>query len=1157
MEKYGLKPWKVLAANSNLLCHTGEHRKTNDSTIYTYSIDYQNYHQYLFVIFQILKRMRGKNKYLLLLATFVLAFYSNIVRAQTNDLKFDHLTINDGLSGNRIWCIHRDSKDFLWISTDLGLDKYDSYEVKKYRFDEKLQGTISNDVILCIYEDINKNLWFGSRDGLNLYNPIKDNFKVFKNNPNDKNTLNSNRINSIIEDKNGTLWIVTDESCLNKWVPQTQSFIRYPYESKNFGLVPRPSNMAAFDSKGNIWVVSLGHGIFHFETGSGKFVKYDNPSIDFGENCYKSLYIDSEDKIWITTDGYGFISYDPMANKFEQFGSNGDGKGTNKSKVLAILPEDNDHLLLAVDQGGINRFNKVTKKFEYITYDNADDKGLNNNGIWCFHRDREGILWVGTSGGGINYINPKKDKFKLFKHSISPKSLSYSLTGCFYEDHEGLVWIGTDGGGVNVYNPATEDFVVYKNNSKDPFSISGNAIRSISEDKDQNIWIGTWDAGLNRYDRKTGKFHHYLPDKADPSSLSGTSVWNLFIDHNGLLWLAIPGNGINLFDTNKKVVDRFSFNPEDKKSISNNKIWLFYEDYENNMWVCTQNGLNLYDPNTKSFKKFNFPGNSILAFRRDRDGCLWVGSESKGIFYCKPDGTIIKTYNISNGLPSDQIQAIVEDNQNNLWISTGLGISCFDRKSGTFRNYSKEDGLQGDQFFPQSFLKTRKGEIYFGGYNGFNSFYPDKLKDNDFISPVYITDFQIFNKPVNYNVPGSRLQTHITQAKEITLEADQSMYSFSFAAINYTFPAKNQYAYRMEGFEKNWNQINSSRRYVTYTNLDPGNYTFHIKASNNDGVWNEKGISLNITILPPWWKTTWFRLLVLLTIGFGIYSFFSIKMRLNRKKQEELSILVEQRTREITSANTQLVINQTLIESQTNAIQAVNEELTKLNKTKDRMLSIIAHDLRNPFNVVSGFSEILIEEFRELPEETVDQYLKLISNASKNGSTLLGNLLQWSRAQTGNITFEPIRLNLMLLTEEIYSYLEGDAHKKNINIQFKIDPTLNVVADENMLKTILRNLISNAIKFTHLNGSILVKSSLTPDYVEICVNDSGVGVPEEKIPLLFSSDSNISTKGTSQESGSGLGLILCKEFVEKHHGRIWVETKAGTGSQFKFTIPIS
>jgi signal transduction histidine kinase/ligand-binding sensor domain-containing protein len=1052
----------------------------------------------------------------------------SITYAQRIYSRFDHLTVDDGLSSNRIRCIYKDSKNYLWIGTDVGLDKYDSYQVKRYRHTGNIPGSISSDILTCIYEDRGKNLWFGTYDGLNLYSPSRDNFKVFKNSSAAKNSLNSNCITGIVEDKKGNVWVVTDGTCLNKWDPENQSFIRYPFESRKSGLSVRPSRMAAIDSKGNIWIGSLKPGITCFDPETALFTRFNDPSPDFSNYSYKSIYIDNEDKIWIATDGIGFFSYDPVLKKFEHFGMNGEGKGTNLNFILDIIPEDDRFLLLAVDQGGINRFDKVSKTFDYIMYDNTNDEGLNNNGIWCFHRDREGVLWIGTSGGGINYFNPKKERFKLFTHkSNNPRSLSYNFVGNVYEDHEGLIWIGTDGGGVNVYDPKTAGFRIFKHEADNPFSISGNVVRGIAEDKDHDMWIGTWDAGLNRYDRKTGKFIRYAPDVKNPSSISDKTIWNLFIDHNNTLWISIYNIGIDLFDIRKGVIKRFRYNPENTGSLSGNNCWFYFEDQEKKMWICTQNGLDLYDSLTYSFKVFHFPDDDIGAFYKDKSGFIWVGTNTKGLFKCKQDGTILKTYDVTNILPDNRIHAITQDNKGNIWISSNNGISRLNPEIQNIRNYSKEDGLQGDQFYQQSFLKTREGELYFGGYSGMNSFFPDSLKDNDFIPPVYLTDFQIFNKPVVYALPGAQFQTHISEAKEIKLKWDQSVFSFSFAAINYIHPKKNQYSYIMEGFEKEWNFTDASRRYVTYTNLNPGEYTFRVKASNNDGVWNEKGTSLKIIILPPVWKTWWFKTIILIIIIIVIISIYRLRIR----QWNQQKVLLERSVAEKTA------------------------ELNELNVSKDKFFSIIAHDLKNPFNTIIGFSEMMKESIRLNDLATFYEYTEMINTSAKQTLRLLENLLEWANAQRGKLSFTPVLISLSELVKDEFIMVEDMAIGKNIELKSYITDAMTIVADKNMIRTILRNLITNAIKFTQKNGHVFVNAITCNNHVEIAVTDTGIGMPKETMAKLFRIDANLSTRGTEDEKGTGLGLFLCKEFVEKHGGKIWVESEEGKGSTFKFILP--
>jgi signal transduction histidine kinase/ligand-binding sensor domain-containing protein len=1065
----------------------------------------------------------------LLVISFLFSAGVYFTYSQQKYEKFNYLTVDDGLSSNRIRCIYKDSKEYLWIATDVGLDKYDSYQVKKYRQGKNQTGAISSDILTCIYEDRNKNLWFGTYDGLNLYNPSRDNFRVFKNNPAVSSSINSNCITGIVEDKKGRLWIVTNGTCLNLWDPDNQNFIRYKFEDTKQNLSVRPSRMAAVDSKGYIWIGSLSPGITRFDPESGVFTRFDDPSVDFIDYSYKSIFIDNRDKIWIATDGIGFFSYDPATARFEHFGVRGDGKGTNLNFILDIIPEDDRFLLLAVDQGGINRFDKLSKTFEYIVYENSTDNGLNNNGIWCFHKDTQGILWVGTSGGGINYFNPQKDRFKLFTHnSNNPYSLSFNFTGGFYEDHQGMIWIGTDGGGVNVLDPATGKFKIFKHDPANPFSISGNVIRGIAEDKNHDMWIGTWDAGLNRYDRKTGKFFHYMPDKTNPSGISGRTIWNLFIDHNNALWLSIYNVGIDFFDIGKGVTRRFRPDPEKPGSISGNNSWFFFEDYDKKLWICTSNGLDLFDSIANSFKVFHFPDNEIGSVYVDKAGYLWVGSNTRGLFLCNQNGTILKTYDQTNILPNNRIHAITQDNSGGIWFSSNSGISRLNTEIQKVRNYSREDGLQGDQFYQQTFLKTRKGEMYFGGYNGFNSFFPDSLKDNEFIPPVYITDFQIFNKPVVYGGPGAQFQTHISEAKEIRLKWDQSVFSFTFAAINYIHPKKNLYQYIMEGFEKDWNNTDASRRYVTYTNLDPGEYTFRVRASNNDEKWNNTGASLKIIILPPWWSSLWFRLIMIAAVILIFAFVFLARIRNLKVQKVRLEKLVAIKT----------------------------DELNELNSSKDKFFSIIAHDLKNPFNTIIGFSEILKEEIRSGDPERNLEYASLINTSAVQTLRLLENLLDWANSQTGKILFKPEPINLSGLLNEELGMLNDMAARKSIELKSSISDKLLIQADKNMIKTILRNLISNAIKFTHKNGIVEVNAIISDRNAEISVSDNGIGMTKETMARIFRIDASPSTRGTENEKGTGLGLFLCKEFIEKHGGKIFVESESGKGSIFRFTLPL-
>jgi signal transduction histidine kinase/ligand-binding sensor domain-containing protein len=1118
--------------------------------------------------------------FLILIAFWTPNYFSN---AQNKPIIFDHITSLDGLTSNRVQCIHRDGKEYIWIGTDMGLNRYNGQRIAKYLHDDQKGGTISVNNILCITEDRENQLWIGTSGGLNLYDPALDNFTVFKHDAEDSTSISSNYIISGYCDRKGNLWFLAGGNCLNLWNPGKHNFIRYNLREPDNDY-PTIIEAIAEDSKGNLWITGHFSGIYRFNTESKRVQLFSDSKVDFGINTYNSLFIDKQDIIWIASNGNGLYSFNPLTGEVVHFGTQGKGIGTNHNMLRWIEPENDRFLLIGTDQGGINRFDKQRKQFEYITYDENNPDGLNNNGIWTLYIDKEGILWVGTANRGVNYFNPKKDKFKLFRHNNdSKRSTSHNVIGCFYEDSDGMIWIGTDGGGINVYDPKTGLFKVFRHNPSDPYSVSGDIIRCISEDKDYDLWIGTWDAGLNRYDRTTGKFYRYMPNTNDPASISGKKIWHLTIDNNGYIWLAIMDEGIDILDKNKGVIKRFKPNPNDPKALSSNVIWLLVEDWDQNMWICSWQGLYRYNKINNSFIAYkNFPDNDIRAFCKDREGNLWAGSATQGLFLFNLDGYLMKKFNHYNGLPNNQINAIVEDNKGKLWISTNMGISQFDPETVTFRNYTVYDGLQDNQFFYQSFLKTRTGEIYFGGFNGFNSFFPDSFKDNDFLPPVYIDEFQIFNKPVPYGVKGSVLQSHISEAKAITLSWRQSVFSFGFSAINYTYPEKNLYQYMMEGFDKSWNSTDASRRYTTYTNLNPGKYIFRVKASNNDGIWNEAGTSINITILPPWWKTWFSRIFFVLSIigiSFGFYFY-----RINRleKQKDYLESLVKERTREVeekntileerqqqieeqaeelrvnseilTETNEQLMAKQEMIIMQAENLKETNQKLTVLNATKDKFFSIIAHDLKNPFNSILGFSEILLTKFKNLTEEKKQKYIEYIYESSQRIYRLLENLLQWASTQTGNIHFNPEVFDLSEVVDANYNLVKEILEKKKIVFVKNIPDNTRVFADRNMINTVVRNLLGNASKFTK-NGEISIDIKTNKDYLEIRIADSGIGIPENKLASIFEMDQAKSTKGTANETGTGLGLILCKEFIEKNNGKIWVESEEGKGSEFKFTLP--
>ena len=1054
---------------------------------------------------------------------FVISPYS--LDAQYSKMRFNYLTPDDGLYSDHIYAFCRDYKGCIWIGTvDFGLNKWDGNKISGYRYKKGEKGSLSHDGISCIFEDSKKNLWVGTFNGLNLYNRNEESFTVFLNDSDDIISEN-NTINAIFEDRKGNIWIATGDG-LKKWIKEENRFLTYHIQSKDYSAKRIMSVVE--DSNGSLWVATYARGIYKFDPKKESFTVYDDPTIDFGNiDPLKDLCIDKHDNLWIACNSGGLISFTPSTCKFEQYGAKGDHKGTNSKLLRKIIEEDDRYMLIATDHGGINRFDRINRTFEYITYEENKENGLNSNGLWTIYKDPEGILWVGTSSGGVNYYNPKKDLFKTFRHnSGNPGSLCYNAVLSMFEDSEGLIWIGTNGGGLSIFDPKTERFKNYKHDPANPNSLGSNVILSITEDKEHNIWLGTWGNGLNCYNKKTGKFIHYVHNENDKTSLKTNIVWYILPDQNGNIWVSIP-DGIDIFDKNKGVIKEFRPDSKNKHALSHHTINAIYKDYDQNIWICTQNGINLYDAKSNSFIVFkNFPDNSIISFLKDKEGCFWVGSNKKGLYHFKLDGTIIDTFRFSQGEYDSKVSGILEDNKFNLWLSTDDGLIKFNKKNKSFKRYSTSDGLQG-RLFSMGLLKSHTGQMYFGGYNGFSTFHADSLKkDNDYIPVISLTDFQIFNKPVSIGAEGSPLKKSISETEEITLSYRQSTFSFEFTAISLTHPEKQLYAYKMEGYEKEWNYTTADRRYVTYTNLDAGSYIFRVKGSNNDGVWNQTGISLKINILPPWWRTWWAYSLYLLVFVAIIY----------------------------------FVVKYILTQNQLALARMEANKLHEIDQLKLNVFTNISHEFRTPLTLIMGPLEKFIKD--ENASGLDKSLLNLMYRNSQRLMRLINQLLDFRKLEAGqlklNLTHDDIIIFIVNIAETFKQYAE----KRNIKYQIVHEvESLQNLFDPDKLDKILYNLLSNAFNYTPDNGEITIavetiNDGIT-DFVEIKVKDNGIGIPKEALSSVFNIFYQVEGNAPIKAEGTGIGLSLVKELVNLHNGHIYVESEVGKGSIFTVQIPLN
>jgi len=695
----------------------------------------------------------------------------------------------------------------------------------------------------------------------------------------------------------------------------------------------------------------------------------------------------------------------------------------------------------------------------------------------------------------------------------------------------------------------------FTNNNANEFSIYSLNIYTLCTDRekpDEIIWIGTEGDGIYKYNIKTDKAESIkrVPNKSD--SLSGLFIFDIYDAGKDRLWIG-SNKGLEIYNKLNGTSEYFVHNEKDSNSISPRAVTCIFEDSRGRMWIGTNyGGLDLFN-NNGTFKHFdisnkhsNYPvKNNIKVIHEDREKNLWLGTEGRGLLKLDLDKNSFETYSMDSGLPNDVIYGILEDNKFNLWLSTNLGLCRFNYKTKNVRNYTVDDGLQSNEFNTNAYFKSSTGEMYFGGINGFNSFYPDQLSENKFIPPIVITNFYLFNEKVLIDKPinGDIVLTKSTvQTDTIILSHDNNIFTFEFAALDYTSPKLNRYAYKLEGFNEEWIQ-SGNLRLANYMNIDPGTYVFKVKGTNNDGIWNEAGISMVVIIEPPYWSTWWFRLLGIVVLGLILYGLYEFRLVAERKRSELLEKEVEQRTEELRIANDMLRKDAMILE--------------ETNASKDKLFSIISHDLKNPFQSLLGYTEWLIKDYSNFTEDEKRKIINNIRESSVNIYNLLVRLLEWSRLQTNHTNFEPVKIDLKNFVDSIIKLLHVSLEKKQITVVNEIDYNVNIYADEHMLNSILQNLLSNAIKFSYENSIIIINSIANEEFVAVSVTDSGVGMTEEVVRKLFKAGTVYTTKGTHNEQGTGFGLLLCKELVELNGGTIWVESESGKGSSFKFTIPKS
>jgi len=1061
--------------------------------------------------------------------------------AQSDEFRFKRIS-SKVLSSSSINDILQDSHGFIWFATDDGLHRWDGYKIKSFYHNPEDNNSLSSSAIASIYEDTDSVLWIGAGyNGLNRYNRNLENFTRYDIGNINPDENNQNIIWEICEDQNHNLWIATSAGLI-KFDRTNGEFKRYSLDSTSFDLnvSQRAINAirAVCKEDDNTLLLGTRGGLAQFDLKNKIFT--DSPFNQLGLNQsqgisgmdIRDIYKENSGIFWIATTA-GFYRYEPINNLVINYlpvltkAVNINGAGVN-----SISASSSGDLWFGTWHG-LYSYDKSSDHFNAFFHNSRDPASISSSAISRVYADKADNLWIGTDDRGVSLLPNRQRPFKSYNwDSENSNSLGHGRVMSICEDKDGHIWIGTWGGGVSHYNPEKGIFTHYTTQSPSKRRIRSNYINVIHQDKDEDIWIGS--TGIDILDLKTGNIQTI-------DEMRTRRIRNICKSKNGDLWIAFKYSGFARYNRSENSFSYFLHKTGDSLSLSNDRIACIYEDTSGRLWVGTVDGLNRLDNPRSEKPEFiqyhsdpanpnSISSNIVDAIYEDGKGRMWIGT-SKGLNLFDIETNRFTAVNIIEGSTNNIIQKIIEDDHGNLWIRWGEELVRYNPDTGDTRVYDERDefipeGQHGR--FDQVLYRGKSGTMYYGGVNRFVAFDPDRLKDNPVPPPIVITNFLLHNKSVDIG-KDSPLKESITETKLIELPYNKNILSFEFAALDYTNPSKNQYAYKMTGVDGEWVYTDATRRYANYTNLDPGKYIFSVKASNSDGIWKEEAKSIMIVIAPPWWKT-WWAYTIYACLLFGLI-YFLRRYELNRQRLKH---------------NWELK-------------QVEAEKYQEIDRMKSRFFANISHEFRTPLTLIKGpVQQMLSGNFKG----NIEKQYKIILRNTNRLMQLINQLLDLSKLESGQMTLRTSPVDVVPLLKGLTHSFESLAKQKNITLNFRsCENHITIYMDREKFEKIIINLLSNAFKFTPEGGNVIVdippsKGGIKGGMLEIRVKNTGTGIPPDQLDKIFDRFYQIDDSLVRKQEGSGIGLALTKELVELHHGKIKVESEPGEGTTFTIHLPL-